>query len=172
MKKAEIYLSISKAVADYANRLARFNANDFNVSPPMGGWSYSEVYSHIFDSSLLSLMAIRNCIKGDGIIANSSLGTKAVLFFGMLPPGKKYKVPERLAKRVRKIQIQEAQQLIIDFEFQLAKILHDVKNADPKIKIAHPRLGPLNAIEWLRFIEIHLYHHLKQLSRIEKSLHE
>ncbi|MCY1531185.1 hypothetical protein D9M68_664040 [compost metagenome] len=169
MQQAKIYLSISKAVADYAHRLTRFNAN-FNVSPPIGGWSYSEVYSHIFDSSLLSLMAIQNCIKGEAKMVNSAWGAKAVLFFGMLPPGKKYKVPERLAKRVKKIQIQEAQQLILNFEQQLAAVLHDISSSNPKIRVAHPRLGPLNAIEWLRFTEVHLYHHLKQLSRIEKSL--
>jgi len=52
---------------------------------------------------------------------------------------------------------------------QLAQAYPKVKNANPKIKTKHPVIGYLNAKQWLRFIEIHLNHHLKQLKRIENS---
>lgn len=161
---------ILKMVSSYTAKLATISEEDFMRTPPMGGWSYGEVYSHIFDSSLLSLMAMQHCIKGEGEIAITPFGTKVVLFFGMLPPGKRYKVPKRLAARVKKITRQEAQQLISDFETQLAINLPGVEKADHQIKTPHPRLGHLNTKQWLRFIEIHFQHHLKQLSRIEKNM--
>ena len=92
-----------------------------------------------------------------------------ILFFGMLPPGKRYKVPKRLIDRVKKINRDTAQQFIADFELQLAKAVSQIEKANPTLKVAHPRLGFLNAKQWLRFIEVHLNHHLKQLARIEKS---
>jgi hypothetical protein len=55
-------------------------------------------------------------------------------------------------------------------EEELAKTLPLIAHANSKIKTKHPRLGYLNAKQWLRFIEIHLHHHLKQLNRIENSL--
>lgn len=117
-------------------------------------------------------MAINNVIKGEGEKRPTHFTVQLILFFGMLPPIKKYEVPKRLMQRVKKINCLSAQQFIIDFELQLAKIFPHLKKADPKIKIKHPRLGYLNAIQWLRFIEIHLRHHLKQINRIEKSFQE
>lgn len=160
---------ILKIVDAYRAHLSTKNEENFQLTPPIGGWSYSEVYSHIFDSSLLSLMAIQNCLNGDGKQEGTSFGVKVVLFFGRFPPGKKYNVPSKLMTRVKKINLMAAEQFMIDFELQLAKIYPHINAANHKIKAKHPRLGYLNAKQWLRFIEIHLHHHLKQLKRIENS---
>ncbi|MFD0940634.1 DUF1569 domain-containing protein [Pedobacter boryungensis] len=172
MNTGKVYQSIIKIVTDYKAKLANMNEEGFVIAPPIGGWTYSEVYSHIFDSSLLSLIALNNCIKGEGEIKPTYFTVKMILFFGALPPGKKYKVPKRLAERVKKINLMAAEQFIVDFELQLAKVYPLIGNADLKIKVQHPRLGYLNAKQWLKFIEIHLNHHLKQLARIEKSFQQ
>ncbi|MBB2145961.1 hypothetical protein GM921_10715 [Pedobacter sp. LMG 31464] len=172
MNTGKVYQSITKLVAAYKAKLVNMAEEDFVLTPPIGGWSYSEVYSHIFDSSLLSLVALNNSAKGDGEIKPTHFAVKMILFFGSLPPGKKYNVPKRLAERVKKINLMAAQQFIIDFELQLAKIYPLTDKANPKIKTKHPRLGYLNAKQWLKFIEIHLNHHFKQLGRIEKSFQQ
>ena len=170
MNTVKVYQSITKIVAAYKAKLNDSSEGDFTTTPPIGGWSYSEVYSHIFDSSLLSLIALNNCIKGSGEVKPTHFTVKMILFFGSFPPNKKYPVPKRLAERVKKINLMAAHQFITDFELQLVKILPQIENANPKIKTKHPRLGYLNAKQWLKFIEIHLNHHLKQLNRIENSL--
>jgi len=169
MSIAKVYQSIIKIVAAYRGKLAAINETDFTITSPIGGWSYSEVYSHIFDASLLSLIALNNCIKGEGEQKSTHIVVKIILLFGALPPGKKYKVPKILVQRVKKINSMAAQQFMVDFELQLAKIYPQIENSNLKIKTKHPRLGYLNAKQWLRFIEIHLNHHLKQLKRIENS---
>ena len=161
--------AILKIVNQYQLKLDALTNDDFRLTPPIGGWSYSEVYAHIFDSSLLSLLAVQKCLNGDGVKEKTHFGAKAILFFGMLPPGKRYKVPKRLEDRAKKIDIGAAQQFITDFELQLTKTVNSRGTADSSVKVAHPRLGFLNARQWFRFIEIHLNHHLKQLKRIEKS---
>lgn len=170
MKPNKRLAAIQKSTDAYRSALDKMNESLFSKTPPAGGWSYSEVYSHIFDSNLLSLMAIRNCIKGEGKNQATPFAAKAILFFGRFPPGK-YKVPKRLAERVKKIPVPEAAQLIADFEAQLNSIESTIHQASSRQKIAHPRLGYLNAMQWLRFIDIHMRHHLKQLKRIEKDLH-
>ena len=169
MNIAKVHRSIAQTVNAYQQKLHTYKEDNFQLTPPIGGWSYSEVYSHIFDASLLSLMALNNCIRNEGEDKPTAFGVKLVLFFGQLPPGQKYKVPKRMADRVKKITLANAQQLITDFELQLAKLYPQVANASPKSKIKHPRMGYLNAKQWLRFIEVHLNHHLKQLKRIEHS---
>jgi hypothetical protein len=169
MNSSRSYQSIAKIVAAYKTRLSAMGEDDFVVTPPIGGWSYSEVYVHIFDSSSLSLMATQNAIKGMGKDEPTHFAVKMILFFGMLPPGKRYKVPSKLSARVKKINLQEAAQFISTFERELEAVYPLLKSADPRMKIRHPRLGFLNAKQWMRFIEIHLKHHLKQIARIEKS---
>jgi hypothetical protein len=172
MKLSKNYKSIFNIVASYKSKLSAMGDEGFQLTPPIGGWSYSEVYSHIFDSSLLSIMAIQKCLAKEGEIKPTPFAAKLILFFGMLPPGKRYKAPSRLADRVKKITITAAEQFITDFELQLAKIYPHIANADLKIKVKHPRLSYLNAKQWLRFIEVHLKHHLKQLQSIQNSFQQ
>ena len=169
MTAAKIKASIQHLVNAYKTRLASYPDNIFQRTPSIGGWSYSEVYSHIFDSSLLSVIALQNCIKGKGEDKPTHFVVKLILFFGSFPPAKKYKVPKRLEERVKRISRTEALDFILEFEEALAHAYPDISKADKHCKNKHPRLGYLNAKQWLRFIEIHLKHHLKQLIRIEES---
>lgn len=169
MTAEKIYRSILKTSEAYRQKLDSFGPADFQMEPPIGGCSYSEVYSHIFDASLLSMMALNNCLREDGKVKPTAFLVKLILFFGIFPPGRKYKAPSKIAIRVKKISVAAAQQFITDFELQLAQSYAKVEKANPKIKIKHPVIGYLNAKQWLRFIEIHLKHHYKQLLRIENS---
>lgn len=172
MNPSKTYGSIGKITASYRGRLARMDEELFITTPPIGGWSYAEVYSHIFDASLLSLMALNKAVSGEGEDKSTHLAVQLILLWGSFPPAKRYEVPSRLAGRVKKIGKMAAEQFITDFELQLAKNFPQVNGASSKSKVKHPRMGYLNAKQWLRFIEIHLKHHLKQLERIEKSFRQ
>lgn len=169
MSNATVLSSIKKICNTYTGKLAAFSDKRFQTTPPTGGWSYSEVYDHIFDASLLSLIPMEQAINGNGERKKTIFVVKLILFFGMFPPAKKFKVPKRLESRVKKISKAEATAWITKFMQQLDADYATIENADPAIKTLHPRLGYLNARQWLRVIEIHLNHHLKQLKRIENS---
>lgn len=169
MSTAKDYKNIQNIVASYRSKLEQISEETFLLSPPIGGWSYSEVYFHIFDASILSLLEMTNTISGKGERKPTTFIVKVILFFGSLPPGKKYKAPKSLALRLKKISKAEALALINQFLLELDVALKKIVNADKTLKTLHPKLGYLNAFQWLRFIEIHLNHHLQQLQRIERS---
>ncbi|TKC05209.1 DinB family protein [Pedobacter frigoris] len=169
MSAAKEYRKIQQIVASYESRLKDIAEEVFQQSPSTGGWSYSEVYFHIFDASLLALQTIDECIEGKGEVKPTAFIVKMILFFGSLPPGKKYKAPKRLADRVRKIDKIEALSMIRQFRKELDEVYSKIRMADKNIKTKHPRMGYLNAFQWFRFVQIHLNHHLKQLMRIDKS---
>lgn len=169
MTPGKVKTSLDRIIAAYKNKLSQYDDLIFETTPPIEGWSYSEVYSHIFDASLLSIIALENCIKGKGEMQKTHFAVKLILFFGTFPPAKKYKVPKRLEERVKKISKTAALDFILEFEKSLDIAYPGIATANKKIKTKHPRLGYLNATQWLRFIEIHLKHHLKQLIRIEES---
>ena len=168
MSTAALTTSIHQVSAAYRHKLEQAEEQRFQVSPPSGGWSYSEVYSHIFDLSLLSLQQLDKCLNGNGEAGETALITKLILFFGRFPPAMKFKVPKSLESRVKKISKAEAERLINEFLKELGTYTPRIEHANPNSKAPHPRLGFLNASQWLRFIEIHLKHHLKQLERIDK----
>lgn len=169
MTATKIKASIHRVVDAYKSKLSNYPDDVFQITPPIYGWSYSEVYSHIFDSSLLSLIAFERAATGKGESKPTHFMVKLILLLGALPPAQKYKVPKRLEERVKKISKTEALDFILEFEKALDDNYPLLAHAKANSKTKHPRLGFLNAKQWLRFTEIHLKHHLKQLERIEKS---
>ena len=163
--------SILKAVEHYETLLKDVSEETFTQNPPDGSWSYSETFSHILQANLGSLIAIEKCSIGTAIFSDKRInwGVWAILFLGSLPPGK-YKAPESLASMAKKISKEEAANLIVKFKNRLSGLKSKIEKADKYQKIKHPRLGLLNAKQWLRFVEIHTRHHTKQLKRIEGRL--
>ncbi|MDB5121081.1 MAG: DinB superfamily protein [Sphingobacteriales bacterium] len=163
--------STLKSVDEYEKLLNSLTDEDFNLSPAPGVWSYSEVYSHIFQANLASLTAAEKCISGTGIKSTKPIHwiARLILFFGRFPPVK-LKAPESLASMTSKITREEARNLIIKFKRRLDELAPKVGKSQSYQKIKHPRLGLLNASQWFRFIEIHTLHHQKQLLRIQKQL--
>ena len=171
MSTERVNNSLLNTIAIYESLLAGVSEETFSQNPSDGSWSYSETYSHIFQSGLLSLMAIENCIEESVEPSRKPIHwiPWLILFLGRFPPGK-IKAPKRIASMVKKISKDEAKTLILKFKLRLAEISHQVNAANPQQKVKHPRLGLLNAKQWFRFIEVHTIHHTRQLKRIEKQL--
>ena len=162
---------IVQATARYEAFLATLSDADFQRNPAAGVWSYAEVYSHIFEANLISLLALEKCVKGTAEEDKSALHPAVwlILFLGKFPPGK-IKAPARIAAMVKKINPAEAKQLMSNFSRRLQELVPQIPQASSSQKAKHPRLGLLHARQWLRFIEIHTKHHEKQLYRIQKQL--
>ena len=45
-----------------------------------------------------------------------------------------------------------------------------LKEADTSLKHKHPMFGWINAVEWFALVEIHIRHHTRQKTRIEKQI--
>lgn len=89
MDSHRILQSINKMLVAYKQKLSTYQATNFGLTPPIGGWSYSEVYSHIFDASLLSVVAMQNGANNKGQATPTHWLVKLILFVGMFKPGKK-----------------------------------------------------------------------------------
>lgn len=171
MSLKKIKNRIDQINARYETFLTEISEKDFQKSPASGGWSYSEVYSHILEANLLSLLALEKCVKGkaEENTKKTHLAVWLILFLGKFPPGK-IKAPERIAALVQKINPAEAETLMLKFKTKLNELAPLVAGASATQKAKHPRLGFLNARQWLRFIQIHSRHHEKQLGRIQAAL--
>jgi hypothetical protein len=164
--------AIDAALDTYRQLLDTYSDDQFTVTPPMGGWSYAEVYDHIMKASLGSAIAMERCTHNN--CPPTSKGPTLIgwyiLLTGTLPPIKT-KLPDAVAAKVQpnKIDKEQAKNLIIKLRKRLDTITNLINNAPQSARWQHPRMGMLNAGQWLKFIRIHLLHHLKQLNRIKNN---
>ena len=171
MSLAKEYKLVNAALDNYRAQLDTIPDDEFDVTPANGGWSYAEVYSHIMQATLLSFIAIDRCTIGnkptkDGL----NFWGRYVMLLQRFPPVK-VKVPEKASSKmpVTKISKEEAKNLIVKCRKRVEDAFPTIHNVPLKNRSKHPRLGMLNAAQWLKFIRIHLQHHLKQLKRIDKN---
>lgn len=156
----------------YRTHLDTISEDLFTETPPGGGWSYAEVYSHILQATMAAAIGLERCKQRDGDAKGINLMGRMVMLFGRFPPVK-LRVPESVAAKmpVSKISKEEAKNLIIKCRKRMDELFPVVKNSVPGSIGKHPRLGMLNAPQWFKFIRIHLQHHLKQLTRIKNKFH-
>lgn len=163
---------IDEVLDIYRKRLDTIPDEMYAQTPPGGGWSYAEVYSHILQSTLGSTILLEKCTLSNcrPVSAGLTLRGLVVLSFGRFPPGRIKMTGELAAKiPVSKISKEEARNLLIKCRRRIDTITPLIKNASKHARSKHPGLGMLNAKQWFRFILIHSKHHLKQLNRIQKK---
>jgi hypothetical protein len=165
--------TIEATLDEYRAQLDLIPDDKFTQTPPGGGWSYAEVYSHILQATLGSSIAMERCCNNTCVPT-----TQKLTFLGMLMmtinrfPPVRVKVPEKVNAKMPALKIskEEARNLLIKCRKRIDEIIPKIEDALPTSRHKHPRLGMLNAGQWLKFIRIHLIHHLKQMDRIGKKL--
>lgn len=165
----DINKNISLNLKVYQEILKNVPEDEFFRSPQIGSWSVSEVYCHIIHVTTVSLLAIEKCLHGKQMRSSSSLPfiTKIIFLFGQFPPIK-LKAPENIAAKTKKIEKEEARNGLIKVIQRLDSTVARLSKSSSNCRISHPKLGMLNSYEWLRFIDIHNKHHLKQIKKIQK----
>lgn len=169
MKLAGERKAIEAALDAYRAWLDRLPDDLFDVTPPSGGWSFAEVYSHVLQSTLGASIAAEKCARGTAPTTRKGLNLlgRFMMLTNRFPPAK-IKAPPVIP--VLKITKEEARNMIIKCRKRIESIAPLLPEAQDHHRISHPRLGMLHAKHWFKFLRVHLQHHLKQLERIEKEL--
>ncbi|HTD98560.1 MAG TPA: DinB family protein [Mucilaginibacter sp.] len=163
---------IDEALDTYRSRLDTIPDELFAVTPPGGGWSYAEVYSHILQADIGSTIALEKCTLSNCVPTSKGrtpIGFM-VLTFGRFPPFR-VKVPKAVSDKVavNKISKEEARNLLVKCRKRIDAVAPLIHGSSKHCRYKHARLGMLNARQWFKFILIHSRHHLKQLDRIENK---
>lgn len=164
-----------EAVFDiYRGHLDTIPDDLFTLTPPGGGWSYAEVYSHILQADLGSSSALEKCTLSNCRPTSKGRNLLGLLMlsFGRFPPFP-VKAPQAIASKmpVTKISKEEARNLLIKCRKRINEVAPLIHNSSPYCRYKHPRLGMLNARQWFKFILIHSKHHLKQLKRLQNKFY-
>ncbi|MGN6181693.1 MAG: DinB family protein [Mucilaginibacter sp.] len=173
MNIAKELKAINAALDEYRRQLDTIPDGQFDVTPPLGGWSFAEVYSHIMQATMGGSIMLERCTHKTTKPTQGGVNWlgKYVLFTGIFPPIKT-KIPDTVASRIapQKISKEEAKNLIVKCHQRMEDMAVLIRENTSTRRAQHPRMGMLNANQWFKFIRIHLQHHLKQLERIRKQL--
>jgi hypothetical protein len=170
MKISATRYAIDEILDTYRNTLDTIADEEFDLTPPDGGWSYAEIYSHILQATIGSTIAAERCANGTCEPTKEGLTWtgRLALTFGYLP--KVTTPPAESAKIVvKKITKEDARNLLIKCRGRIDTIAPRLKDAPPAMRYKHSRLGMLNAQQWFKFTLIHLRHHLKQIERLKNK---
>ena len=55
---------LNTVLDNYRKELEIIPDDEFDVTPPSGGWSYAEVYSHIMQATFAASIALERCTQG------------------------------------------------------------------------------------------------------------
>jgi hypothetical protein len=140
------------------------------LEPEPGVWSLGQVYMHIINDTGYFVEQMRICLQNDSYSQMEKHENAAAIlanneFPDMLIQGpatySSVPVPKTKEELVRGLLLirEEVNTLYNEFNFD--------KSTG---KTKHPGLLFFNAIEWLRFAEIHMRHHFRQKKRIDDVL--
>jgi len=157
---------------NYRAQIDSIPDDQFDETPPHGGWSYAEVYSHILQATMASTIALERCTHQSDKpnTGKATLMGKMVLLCGRFPPVK-IREPQSVSSKMPAVKIskEEARNLIIKCRKRMDEMVPFTSDKLAIRRVKHPRLGMFSAAQWFKFIRIHLAHHLKQLERIKKD---
>ena len=162
--------NIEAALDEYRSLLETIPDDVFTETPPDGGWSYAEVYSHITKATLGASIALERCAHGSCEPTNKGLTLigRLMMLTGSI---QRSKAPAELEAKIPAVKIskEEAKNALIKCRKRVDDVFPLIEKASATSRILHRRAGMLNAKQWFKFIRIHLYHHLKQIQRIRKK---
>jgi len=157
---------------NYRAQIDSIPYEQFDQTPPHGGWSYAEVYSHIMQATMASTIALERCTHPSDKpnTGKENLMGKLVLLFAKFPPVK-IKEPQSVSAKMPALKIskEEARNFIIKCRKRMDEMVPLTNDKVAIRRVKHPRLGMFTAAQWFKFIRIHLAHHLKQLDRVKKD---
>lgn len=157
LKSLKTYRTVLDGVSDF----------DFQSQVKVDHWSYGQVFSHIFGTSQMILLGLEDWEnKSTAESTEPTWISRIILFLGVLPG--RIKAPKTIEEMVQNISKDEAAIQLRNFTQTLDRVMLLLPTIPKDRKFKHPKLGMLNAKEWLRFIEIHTRHHEKQLLRMGK----
>lgn len=165
-------MSLDQVTHEWLVALERLDDAALLARPSAASWSLGQVYGHLLETTTFIVdqsipRALEDCSRN----ADRRLPLKArlVLLFG-LPPIR-LRTPKGINPQPS--EPDDVEQLRRDLESLNARLLETatrVASATCSGRTKHPILGYLSAQQWLRFVEVHWKHHLRQLRRIENAL--
>lgn len=172
MTLADIRTDFDTTLETWQKALHHYRDPQLKAQLEPEGWTLGQLYRHVLDSThLYYLQQVDHCVGkathqqegktdlGTLVFAANQLSEVSIY----VPPTPQY-VPDQPAGRAELIATLEETGMLVGL------LLHRIGEAQPKGKQQHPRLGYLDATEWLQLVAMHWRYYLGEKSRLDALL--
>ncbi|WP_139492451.1 DinB family protein [Brevibacillus dissolubilis] len=156
----------------YLEELNDYSLEQLTRQPSEDEWSLGQMYLHLINTAMyMQLQNIELCKNEANVTAEEKTEAGQNVFTrGAFPPVR-IKLPaspqHTPQQPVSKEQIADGLNTVLA---RMKEVEPSLSLISPQHKVAHPRLGALNAVEWYQLIEMHYRHHLGQKDRLKGFL--
>lgn len=172
MDTKAILQQFEEAANRYLTDLDHYSAEQFSRKPAPDHWSLGQMYNHLLKTGFsMQLQAIETCRTEETSVggAKKDMGKK-IFAAGQFPP-----IQIKLPKSTEHTppapeSTEEVKQRLLLLIEKVKEVETQLDQIDPERKVAHPRLGYLNALEWFQLIAMHFSHHLRQKERLDQFI--
>lgn len=168
MNSAAAHLVASLGI--WTEALQEYSKAQLTHKPSLTAWSIGQVYVHIITNTQFFLEQAELCLKSEQNQSEMHSAEAAKMFENnafpdliLEGPDENADTPQPSDKTVLKKSLEE---LVIAVSIVAGKMA--IKDGGGKTK--HPGLGYFSAVEWMRFAEMHIRHHLRQKKRLDHFL--
>ncbi|RIJ42125.1 DinB family protein [Pontibacter oryzae] len=167
------YLRLEQTRNRLLDELEALTDEQLNTAAPGGKWSLNQHVAHLIMVDEVTLNSIQYKLKQPGTLkpAGFSQALKALLLKVALLSGRKYKAPAPVADVPDHSDLQDLRHNWNNARFALEDTLTAL-NPDQidKCLFKHPRVGPLNVLQTLAFLQDHFDHHQKIMQQQIRDL--
>lgn len=151
--------------------LPKFSLGQLQLRPDGDSWSLGQVYLHLIKDSNWFLEQITVALEDNqNRHKPATVEGRALLEWGSFADVR-IKGNETDSKYLRQpMSVAELQVGLLKLKQNTNELWETMKRIPVGGKSEHPGLGFLSAKEWVRFMEMHLRHHLRQKERLENFL--
>ncbi|SFD58187.1 DinB superfamily protein [Chitinophaga sp. CF118] len=172
INKANTYLrQFNETIEKWITYLDDYTLEMLCQKPQINSWSLGQVYVHIVEDTEYFIEQMKASLLFDNANSEKEMHRNAkVMFENNEFPDMLLDNPSNnpnLRMPQSKDELLQSLVLIKDEVNKLYSI-SDFSNSNGKTE--HPGLLFFNALEWLRFAEMHMRHHLRQKSRIDDKI--
>jgi len=174
MNSTEVLQSLEKWTSHYIEELDNYSDEQLGRKPAEDAWSLGQMYVHLIETANhLQLANVDKCraLSEEAVLSAAEMPVKneageAVFAMGGFPP---VRIVVPASARPDPAQAESKRQLVEGLQAVLRRageLEPQLGSIPAHVKVAHPRLGGMNAEEWFALVEMHYRHHLLQKERL------
>jgi hypothetical protein len=172
MSPAEVLKEFQEIVKAYNQLLVRNSIAQLKKQPGEFSWSLGQVFFHLFNETFnYGFLQIDKCLTSNRNKNGSKTEEGEVFYKRGGFDDVRIKSPTKMEPSLNFTK-DELRNILRKAESEMKAYARKISDSSFQGKAKHPGLGFLSAPEWYFFITKHWRHHLRQVTRIEKSLKE
>lgn len=160
----------NQTIDTWINFLDHHSLETLNRKPIPGSWSLGQVYVHLLDDTPYHIQQMKAALETEENSDKEMHADAKWMFTNNGFPDMQIEGASTDENTPQPDSKEDLLRQLIAIRADVNVLFRSNDFSNSKGKSKHPGLDYFSALEWLRFTEMHMRHHLRQKARIEQAL--